>query len=363
MFQKQEPALHFGRAYLPGIGRLDGNSGVRDFHTRAHPSVLEQAATKFNTHAKQMTIMTLALRPLRARALTPPVPGPTMASDRPMPLSAPCRACYRYPIVLLGALLSALAAAAQTVDQVVPQAKAAGYVTDLAGVLSQSGRDKLTALCTEVDQKAQAQIAVVTIKSLNGSPLEDYSIDLATRLGVGPKGSDRGVLILLVVDDHQYRFEVGYGLEGILPDGKVGGFGREAVPYLRANDYDGAVYLMTRRVADVIAADRGVTLTGSPPAPAENYEPFPLAIPIILFFLVLLFISFAIRGASRAGYRGRGAGIGNALWIAAMLAGSGRRGGGGWSGGFGGGGFGGGGGGFGGFGGGGFGGGGASGSW
>lgn len=148
--------------------------------------------------------------------------------------------------------------------------KASGYVTDLAGALSEPVREQLASLCTEVDQKTQAQIAVVVVKSLEGRPIEDYSIDLATRLGIGPKSSSRGVLILLAVADHRYRIEVGYGLEAILPDGKVGGIGREAVPYLRANNYDAALLLMTQRVADVIAADRGVTLTGSLPPPAEN---------------------------------------------------------------------------------------------
>ncbi len=131
--------------------------------------------------------------------------------------------------------------------------KVKNYVSDFANVLSPAARDQLNALAAEVDRKADAQIAAVTVKTLDGKPIEDYSIDLATRLGVGPKASNRGVLILLSVDDHQYRIEVGYGLEGILPDGRVGGFGREAVPYLRENNYDAALQLMTRRVADVIA--------------------------------------------------------------------------------------------------------------
>jgi uncharacterized protein len=258
--------------------------------------------------------------------------------------------------LVLGFLLAPWAVGAQSIDQVVAQTKVNGYVTDLAGVLSQPAKDQLTALCTEVDQKAQAQIAVVTIKSLGDRPIEDYSIDLATRLGVGPK-SNRGVLILFAVDDHRYRFEVGYGLEPILPDGKVGGFGREAVPYLRDNNYDGAILLMTRRVADVIAADRGVTLTGSSPPPPEKERSFP-RIPLIFVFLIIYFIYYVIRGAMSAGASSRYH-RGGGWWIGPMI-GSGM-GGGGWGGGFGGGG--GGGGGFGGFGGGSFGGGGASGSW
>lgn len=253
-------------------------------------------------------------------------------------------------------------ASAQSIDQVVAQAKG-GYVTDLAGVLSQSARDQLIALCTEVDQKAQAQIAVVTVKSLEGEDISDYAFNVAQRLGIGPKSTNRGVLIIVAPSEHKYSTQVAYGLEPILPDGKVGGFGREAVPYFRENNYDAAILLMTRRVADVIAADRGVTLSGAPAVPSE--EPshgVPIGIAALAAFVVgaLLFgrflgwMAWDFFGVPRYDRRGRlinGPRIGG--WS-----------GGGFGGGWGGGGFGGGGGGgFGGFGGGSFGGGGASGGW
>jgi len=262
-------------------------------------------------------------------------------------------------LAILGAFaLASLSANAQSVDQVAAQAKATGYVTDLAGVLTESGRDQLTALCTEVAQKTQAEIAVVTIKSLGGRPIEEYSLDLADRLGLGPKGKGRGVLILFAIEDRKDRVETGYALEGILPDGKTGSFQREIVPYLRANDYDAALFLLTRRVADVIAADRGVTLSGSPPAapraPGGNGGlPSTIGSIVGLIIFILVFggffgpILWAIFGSHGPGRRGR--------WIGGPPMGG--WGGGGFGGGWSGGGGGGGGGGFGGFGGGGFGGG------
>jgi uncharacterized protein len=253
------------------------------------------------------------------------------------------------------------AAFAEKTDQLKPQ----GYVNDFAGVLNASAKAQLTALCTEVDQKAHAQIAVVTVKSLEGQPVEDYAVDLATKWGIGPKQADRGILILLAVNDRKYWTSVGYGLEPILPDGKVGGFGREAVPLLREGDYSGAVLLVTRRVADVIAADEGVTLSGSAPLPARRAPPQDTGWSIgqILLLLFIIFIVYSImkRSGGAGGSRySRGGGSG--WWIGPMI-GSGMGGGrGGWGGGgFGGGGSGGGG--FGGFGGGSFGGGGAGGSW
>jgi uncharacterized protein len=259
-------------------------------------------------------------------------------------------------LVFCGIFLIAPAARAQKIDDLKPQ----GYVNDFAGVLSPSAKSQLTVLCTEVDQKAQAQIAVVTIKSLGGRPIEDFSVDLATRWGIGPKQKDRGVMILLAVEDRRDRFETGYGLEPILPDGKTGEFGREAVPFLRAGNYDAALLLMTRRVADVIAQDRGITLSGGPVRTARrvNADHDSPASAIVVVILVVVFLILGRFGGfgGGSGYNRRG---GSGWWIGPMIGGG--LGGGGWGGG---GGFGGGGGGGGGgFGGGGFGGGGSSGSW
>lgn len=238
--------------------------------------------------------------------------------------------------------------------------KPQGYVNDFANVLSSDAKQKLTGLCTEVDTKAGAQIAVVTVSSLNGEDVEQYSLDLAMQWGVGPKDRSRGIMILFAPKEHKYRFEVGYGLEGILPDGKVGGFGREAVPLLRQNDYDGAILLATQRVAAVIATDKGVTLdslSGVPPPRTQSDQRSSSSgitfheIIVGIFMLIFVgrfFLPLFFGGST---YRRRG---GSGWWIGPMMGGGG---GGGFGGGSGGGG------GFGGFGGGSFGGGGASGSW
>ena len=147
----------------------------------------------------------------------------------------------------------------------VSQLRPTDYVNDFAHVLDQTTIAQLDNICQQLDQKAHAQIAVVTMNSLDGTDIESYAVALYKQWGIGSKATDHGVLILLAVQDHKYRIEVGYGLEPILTDGKVGGFGREAVPLLRQNDYNGAVSLMTSRVADVIAQDAGIELTGHRP--------------------------------------------------------------------------------------------------
>src|SRR2546426_8641744 len=123
----------------------------------------------------------------------------------------------------------------------------------------------MTALWAEVDQKAHAQVAVVTIRSLEGIRTQDFANRLFKQWAVGYKPDDRGVLVLLAISDRKYWVEVGYGLEPILPDGKVGGFGREIVPLLRQNDYGGAMLQLTSRIAEGIAQNPGVTLRRRPP--------------------------------------------------------------------------------------------------
>ncbi len=266
---------------------------------------------------------------------------------------------------IAGILWILLGAAVWVAAEPIASLRPSNYVNDFGGVLDAATQARLNDLCRQVDQKAQAQIAVVTVKSTDGQDIVSYAVALYQKWGIGAKGKDRGVLILLATQDRKYWTTVGYGLEPILPDGKVGGFGREAVPLLRSGDYAGAVTLMTVRVASVIAQDAGVTLENQPSLAATRQRPAPgggvgAAIAVlILFFIVISILSAIFRG-------GRGGGGGGTGFLLGLLLGSGGFGGG--RGGYGGGGFGGfggggGGGGFGGFGGGSTGGGGAGGSW
>jgi uncharacterized protein len=244
---------------------------------------------------------------------------------------------------------------------------AGNYVNDFAGVLDAATQARLNNLCRQVEEKAHAQIAVVTVKSVDGQDVVSYAVALYQKWGIGAKGKDRGVLILLATQDHKYWTTVGYGLEPILPDGKVGGFGREMVPLLRSGDYAGAVTLMTARVASVIAQDAGVALENQPRVAAPRRQPAPgLGLVWVVFIVIFIVISI-LRAIFRGGGSGRGSG-GSGFWsglLWGMLLNNmgGGRGGGFGGGGFGGFGGGGGGGGFGGFGGGSTGGGGAGGSW
>jgi uncharacterized protein len=251
-------------------------------------------------------------------------------------------------------------------------AKPTGYVSDFASVLSPEAVARINALCTQLDRsKTNAQVAVVTVKTLDGEDAADWANELENKWHMGKKGTDRGVLILLAVEDRKRRIDVGYGLEGILPDGKVGDIGREMVPYLRQNNFDAAVLTAVKQVGQVIADDAKVTLQDSDdelpqmpqqgqPRRAHHGNPFGGLILLVILLVVFggswvfrMLFGWGLLSAIFGGGRGIGGGWGGG-------------GGGGWGGGGlggGGGGDSGGGGGFGGFGGGDFGGGGAGGDW
>ncbi len=265
-------------------------------------------------------------------------------------MKGPARARFAVIPPLLAALFAFLALPARA-EKVADLPQPTDYVSDFAHVLSPEAIARLDALCTQLDNSAaSAKIAVVTVHDLDGDDAADYATQLEDHWKMGDKdkakGLNRYAMVLLAVADHKYRIEVGYGLEGILPDGKTGDIGRDMVPDLKAGDYDGAVTTAVGEVAQVIADDAHVTLDNAP-APAN--QPVQQQPPstgnvfggIILTIFVLLFI-FRVLGS--LGLFG--------LWGLSLFSGGGR-GRGGFGGGFGG--FGGGGGGFGG--------GGAGGSW
>jgi uncharacterized protein len=245
--------------------------------------------------------------------------------------------------------------------------KPTGYVMDLAGVIQPQTKTQLEAMCTELEQKTGAQLAIVTVKSLEGEEAAPYANEVYKHLGVGAKKQDTGVLLLVAPNERKYWTEVGYGLEPVINDARAGDAGRLMVPYFRRGDYSGGIAAAAWQLAKYVADDKGVTLTGMPQMrPVRQQEEDHGGLWIWIILGIVFFAILASSGRSSPG-GGGGGGLG-AGWVIGSILGSmggGRRGGGwgGSSGGWGGSGGWDGGGGFGGFGGGSSGGGGAGGSW
>jgi uncharacterized protein len=261
------------------------------------------------------------------------------------------RSAVALAVATLLCVFTSIAARADAAEPTVPAAL--GYVSDYAGVLDATTRRDLDALIAELKAKTGAEIAVVVVESTQPLSAFDYAMKIAEAWKPGARGQDNGVVFLVARRDREVFILTGYGVEGVLPDGRVGEIrDRLVVPAFRRGDYAGGIRAATETMADLIAAGAGVQLERRPAAgPAARRQPtlIDALLPVLLLIIFLALASqfpsllLGLGGQGRRRFPGRG--------------------------GFGGGGFGGGfggdfgGGGFGGFGGGGFGGGGAGGRW
>ena len=234
-------------------------------------------------------------------------------------------------------------------------------VNDLAEMMSPATRTALEARLAELERTDSTQLSVLTIPSLEGDSLEDFSIRVADAWKVGQKKVDNGVILIVSKQDRKIRIEVGYGLEGVLTDILSSQIIANIIgPRFKTNDFDGG---FIDGVAAISGAVRGEYTAEQATRPRRNKRGALPFIVLIMFGIIFVTEKFGKRrqasqvgDETKDGVRTNRSGLGSTvgtLFLLSMLGG--HRGGGG--------GFGGGGGGFGGFGGGGFGGGGASGGW
>jgi uncharacterized protein len=246
------------------------------------------------------------------------------------------------PSALLLAIVLAASALMAADEPSIPAAK--GYVTDSAGIMGE-WTGKTESLCRQIEVQTSAEVAVLTVKTTAPLETQQYAQQVFDRWKIGKKGKDNGVLILVAAGDRKMWIATGYGVEGVLPDGKVGEI-RDRImrPLFRQGRYGEGIFAAVSSIGNVLSG-------GKIAGPREKARSRGSLQGKIMTLLVLALLPVLVVG-----------------WILRRVGGLAgyRRGGGGFYGGFGGGGFGGGGfggGGFGGFGGGFSGGGGAGGSW
>mgnify|MGYP001615621831 FL=1 len=202
-----------------------------------------------------------------------------------------------------------------------------GYVNDLAGVIDADSKGKMTMLAERLAKEGKAEIAVVTIKSMQEfgfANIEEAAVKLFEEWGTGKKGKDSGVLILASMKERKIRIEVGYGLEEKVPDGRAGDIIRNGIaPYFKSQRYGEGLYKGLLLLSEAIE--------GVPPIAVKRQQRvgqgFPIEIIIIAFFILATLVSMImqiIRGKGKVGgrrYRN------NTFWD----SGGGGFGGGGWS--------------------------------
>jgi uncharacterized protein len=194
------------------------------------------------------------------------------------------------------------AAAALDLSNLQPQ----GQVSDFAGVLNPAHRAELERYCREVAAATKAEIAIVTLPTLDGEPIEDVANTLFRKWGVGQKGQNDGVLLLLVTQDRRMRLEVGYGLEGAIPDGYSGSLLRAMRPLLRDRRYGEALLEAAHQLGGRIAREKGVEVGATLPSRRDvssqqtRHTAIPFLVPLGFF---VLFLALASLGRRSRRYR------------------------------------------------------------
>ena len=194
----------------------------------------------------------------------------------------------RSAALALAGLALAAAASAQPLAPIPPLT---GPVVDLAGLLSRSQSDRLDTLARELQSKTGAQMAVLTVESTAPEEIFDYGMRVAEAWQLGSREKDDGLLLVVASRDRKLRFFSGYGLEGLLPDGKLGRIlDQYAIPHFRRGEPGEGIVGAMQAAASEIAAEAGVALGGVAPRPAPGAPPIDPRWLILFVILILLLV-------------------------------------------------------------------------
>jgi uncharacterized protein len=233
-----------------------------------------------------------------------------------------------WPLVGLFLALILLPCKIQAQVLTFPQTNAA--VNDYAEVISPEYEARMDKLARALLDKTGTALVVATFRDVGGESPRIFANKLYEAWGIGKSGEDKGVLLLVAVKERQVTFETGYGVEGILPDAKMGGIlDQYVVPFLRRDEYGEGLLNGMAAVAQVVAQNAGVRLNLGRYAPGAGIQPKARGvIGLLPFFFFVLFVILGLLGRRR--------GMFPFFFLPLIFMGGGRGMGGGFSGGFGG---------------------------
>ncbi len=173
-----------------------------------------------------------------------------------------------------------------------------GRVSDFAGILADGTKNQITGILESLEKTNGAEVAVVTIQSLEGISVEEYAVKLFNHWGIGKKDADNGVLFLIAPSERKVRIEVGYGLEPVITDGRAGRILDEyVIPHFKAGNYEKGILQGCLQISALI--NEGELIPSKPPLRSSDSDlRWKVKLLIILFFSILITFGFIVLGAS-----------------------------------------------------------------
>ncbi len=162
-----------------------------------------------------------------------------------------------------------------------------GYVNDFANVMSPAARTALESHLSAYEKSSTNEISVAVVQSLNGDTVENVAVEMFAQWGIGKKGADNGILLLVAVDDHKLKIEVGYGLEGALTDSEAGSIIRNVItPKFKQSDYDGGISAGVEAIIGQLDGTTPANALDDPgPAPTPSGVGSLLSFPVLGLFV------------------------------------------------------------------------------
>ena len=202
---------------------------------------------------------------------------------------------YAMILIVLISFMSILTGCATSEKIPIPTIKEDVYIYDQDNIINDDVEKKLNKMLVELEEKTEAEFAVISIESLLGQTIESYANNLFNTLGIGKKGKDNGVLLLFSRSDERVRLEIGRGLEGCLPDAKCGRILDDFfVPYRESDEYSKATEFTVSAVLKVLCEEYGVEINGLDTESIEIQESEEITLSDILLLLVLVTIVVAV---------------------------------------------------------------------
>ncbi len=214
-------------------------------------------------------------------------------------------------VLILGIFTFSITGCGNSKKIPIPTVKDGVYIYDDGNIIDDDVESQINDMLVDLEEKTEVEFAVITVEDLQGLEIEEYANNLFNTLGIGKKGEDNGILLLISQPDERVRLEIGRGLEGCLNDAKCGRILDDYfVPYRDNDEYTKGTELTVEATLNVLADEYDVQIQGLDEnlqlEEGEDEEDNTIIVIIYILLIILVTIKFIISIVGDSDYHGGG---------------------------------------------------------